>query len=211
MSRVLTFGCLVSRVLTIWFLPSRLVLLIALHFSPSWLVWLHCTSPSFWFFWLIALLPLLNSLIALHFSLLWFFWLIALLPLLTLLIDCTALLPYSPIDSSDWLHCTSPLIDSSDWLHCTSLPFDFFDWLHFSPYGFFWMIALNFSLLVFLYGCFSLLVLLFRWFSIWLVGGSGSCYSLYEDNSLWLLLFIGSANTTNLVYFFGLICNKFKA
>jgi len=38
-------------------------------------------------------------------------------------------------------------------------------------------------------------VLLFWWFSLWLVDTDGSCCSSYEDNSLWLQLSIGFANS----------------
>jgi len=181
------FVCLVGQVLTLWlFGESSAHTLVVRWVECSQFGFFSSFDYSIWMFgessshiWLfgessahnlvsslpfgssdcIALLPLLISLIALHFSL-----------LLILLIDCTS----PPIDSSDWLHCTSPL-----------LPYWFF-WLialHFSPYWFFWLIALHFSPFWF----FWLITLLALWILL-----NDSIELLSIGFSVWLLLSTGS-------------------
>jgi len=140
------FGCLVSQVSLLWLFGESS----SHNLVASWVKY-----SQFGFF-----------------SPFWFFRLIALLPLLILLIDCIALLSLLIL----LIDCTSPSIDSSDWFHCTSPPFDFSDWLHFPLLIllFYWIalllidsfVWLLLSLLVLLYGCFSITVLLFglTWF-----------------------------------------------
>lgn len=121
-------------------------------------------------------------------------------------------LPLSLLVSYVWLSSLSLLILTIDRLHF-SLSILLFDCT--SSYLFSWLIALlhinsYVLMLLFLVRFLFDLVLLFIWFLSlagwwwWFL-----LLSLYDDNSLWLLLFVDSTISW-FGLFFGLICNKLK-
>jgi len=198
-----------SRLLvsSVWLFSSHLILMMDC-FSP---IGFFCliVSPRFRFFWLIAssLLILLfgcssllirlfgcSSLLILligFFPLLILLCLISILPRWLLLFDCSSLYLallsdcLSLFGFSLWL---SLLILSSVWL-LLSPYLVLLVWLFLSPY-----LVSSLSLSLSLYLSLSLSIWFYLdGFSLWLVNDDDSCRTLYDDNSIWLLLFIGSA------------------